>query len=89
MLGILIASGGKNGNAQWLNINTTDDEVPAVGMLLARLETLRAQRRGEGIGKVRLLPPSQYTCMVLIHGHTLFQTDSVRPAACCSNLEPF
>jgi hypothetical protein len=42
MLGILIASGGRKANAQGFNLNTTDHNVSAVAMLLARLKTLRA-----------------------------------------------
>jgi hypothetical protein len=63
------------------NLNTTDDDVPAVGMLLARLETLRAQQGCEGISKVRLLPPSKYAYMLPLHGNTQIRTDGVIAAA--------
>jgi hypothetical protein len=71
VLSILIASGGRNANAEWFNLNTTEDDVAAVGMLLARLETLRAEQSGGGISKVRLLSPSKDACMLPLHENTL------------------
>jgi hypothetical protein len=82
MLATLIVGGEPNVNAQSISLdkvkfNATDDGLSIAGMFFAKLETMHAKHMSGGIGKVRLPPPTQCTCIVLIRTYTPLKTSSL------------